>query len=374
MTYINTNKLASFCKIATLSLTISACSISYNAVGEFENYAAVYEGNVTVGMGGVGTISLNEIGGAITCSGTTVVTYQPNPYIKRGARGEAFLECSDGRIIEASWHQNIEDGGSGKGQDQNGNKVRFRYDTDQAVLSIYKKSLLAVSLRKEKIPPLYKPKETRKEKGYSTGTGFFISSDGHFITNYHVVEDADDIKLILEDGGKEYSAVLVASDPANDIVIGKIEAHTPWIELAMSAQLSKGDDVLTLGYPLISIQGQQQKATFGRVNSLAGIKDDVRFYQVDVPIQPGNSGGPLMNTKGEVVGVITATLDQIAALRTSGSLPQNVNYAVKTDYLMPLIKSKFPELLPKFVKRSEKLKMSDIVRQSQSAVFLIVSK
>jgi len=92
-----------------------------------------------------------------------------------------------------------------------------------------------------------------------------------------------------------------------------------------------------LGYPLITIQGQEQKATFGKVNALSGIQDDIRFLQIDVPIQPSNSGGPLIDRKVRVIGVTNATLDVLNTLKESGSLPQNVNYAVKSDYIILLI-------------------------------------
>ncbi len=71
------------------------------------------------------------------------------------------------------------------------------------------------------------------------------------------------------------------------------------------------------------------------MNALSGIKGDVRFFQVDIPVQLGNSGGPLINQRGEVIGIVTATLDEFVALAQSGSLPQNVNYAVKSTYVWP---------------------------------------
>lgn len=88
---------------------------------------------------------------------------------------------------------------------------------------------------------------------------------------------------------------------------------------------------------MATIQGTEQKATFGHVNSLSGLSDDVRLMQIDVPVQPGNSGGPLLDEHGRVIGVVNSILDPAAALKASGSLPQNVNYATKADYLIPLL-------------------------------------
>ena len=133
-------------------------------------------------------------------------------------------------------------------------------------------------------------------------------------------------------------AALLKSDPANDLALLKVETTSSPIPIPSQTRMARADEVFTLGYPDITIQGQTRKATFGRINALSGIKDDVRFFQVDVPIQPGNSGGPLINDKGEVLGIVTMTLDAIVSLIAKGSLPQNVNYAVKSDYLVPLLR------------------------------------
>lgn len=178
----------------------------------------------------------------------------------------------------------------------------------------------------------------RKKERVSTGTGFFVSDSGHVVTNFHVVQESRDI-TVRTDRGKEFPAVLLSGDSANDVAILKVEAQTVPMPVVGVSAISKGSEVMTLGYPLVNIQGQEQKATFGRVNSLTGIGNDVRFLQIDVPIQPGNSGGPLISTHGVVVGIVSVTLNQVAAFKESGSLPQNVNYAVKADYVLPLLSS-----------------------------------
>ncbi len=104
-----------------------------------------------------------------------------------------------------------------------------------------------------------------------------------------------------------------------------------------TTELRKGDDVIALGYPLVSIQGQEQKATFGRVNALSGATGDDRFLQIDAPIQPGNSGGPLLDAHGNVIGIVTATLNQLETFRAAGVVPQNVNYALRTSFLFDLL-------------------------------------
>jgi len=213
--------------------------------------------------------------------------------------------------------------------------------------------------------PAYRPKETRAREGFASGTGFFVSSIGHLITNFHVVEDANEISISWE--GKLFPATVVSLDSANDVALLKIEANTPAIPVSSSSQLERGEEIMTLGYPLIAIQGQSQKASFGRVNSLSGIQDDIRFIQIDAPIQPGNSGGPLLDKNGNVVGVVTATLNQLVTLQESGSLPQNVNYAVKSDYVLPILPG--ANLSPL---HSEAREFPDVVRMSESAVVLVI--
>lgn len=129
--------------------------------------------------------------------------------------------------------------------------------------------------------------------------------------------------------------------------------------------------MFTLGYPLIEIEGQEQKVRFGHVNSLSGLRDVVRFLQVDVPIQGGNSGGPLLNTRGEVVGVIESTVNPTTGLKLSGFLPQNVNYAVKSDYVLPLLVRY--EISP-VSKRSGPRREAAIVRQIRDSVVLVVAR
>jgi S1-C subfamily serine protease len=165
---------------------------------------------------------------------------------------------------------------------------------------------------------------------------------------------------------------VVVSDSANDVAILKVDTTSVPIPLASTFASQKGEDVLTLGYPLIALQGQEQKATFGRINALSGLKDDVRLIQVDVPIQPGNSGGPLLNDKGEVIGVVTATLNSIVTLRAAGHLPQNVNYAIKIDYALPLLNSAGIALPRTSV--PVKLDMSKIVALRERSVVLVVAK
>jgi S1-C subfamily serine protease len=180
------------------------------------------------------------------------------------------------------------------------------------------------------------PKGSESAHERRSGTGFFVSAEGLLVTNDHVVANADRIRII-DRSGKEYAARLVRRDVANDLALLKVEVTGRPLPVFRGRETAKGEQVFTVGFPLVELQGDDPKATFGRINSVEGAGGDTRFYQIDVPLQPGNSGGPLVNLRGQVVGIVTATLDQRAALRSSGTLHQNVNYALKSTVLIPLL-------------------------------------
>ena len=119
----------------------------------------------------------------------------------------------------------------------------------------------------------------------------------------------------------------------------------------MDSKIKLGQTVLAIGFPTPSIQGVTPKVTMGVISSESGYRGDVRHYQIDAAVQPGNSGGPLVNAEGEVVGIITATAAIELFLRTTGTLPQNVNWAVKGEYAQLLFDK--PDKRPVAKNRSE---------------------
>lgn len=173
----------------------------------------------------------------------------------------------------------------------------------------------------------------------STGTAWLTTS-GYFITNYHVVKGKSQFFIIDSDKNK-HQLKAVLKDANNDVAIFElIEPMEQMVGLDISkTESNMGDQVFTIGYPHADLMGLAPKMTDGIISSVYGIQDDPRFYQISVPVQPGNSGGPLLNKAGEVVGIVTLSLNSVAVARTTGSVPQNVNYALKTDYLTPLLKN-----------------------------------
>jgi len=197
-----------------------------------------------------------------------------------------------------------------------------------------------------------------------SGSGFFVSADGYFVTNDHVVRNAQRVKLKI--GGNVLPATLVREDSADDLALLKVEGQFKALGIS-TADADLGQEVFTIGFPDIRLQGTEPKYTDGKVSSLAGLKDDPTEYQVSVPVQPGNSGGPLVDTDGNVRGVIVARLDDMAALRAVGSLPQNVNYAIKGSVLRDFLAQ-----APAFKPTPESTTTSAAVDQVRQAVAIVL--
>lgn len=174
----------------------------------------------------------------------------------------------------------------------------------------------------------------------ATGTGFFVTAGGYFVTAEHVISDAKRVSIKTA-SGDILDARVVRVDVANDIALLKIEGGNTFrpIPIGNSSAIKKGEEVFTIGYPLVSIQGQEQKVTNGIISSSAGLRDDPRFFQISVPVQQGNSGGPLITTAGTVVGLISSKINALAVAKKTGDIVQNANFAVKSNYIHELINS-----------------------------------
>lgn len=208
---------------------------------------------------------------------------------------------------------------------------------------------------------------------FSSGTAFAITKNGYLATNFHVIDGLDEIKA-FDQNKKGYTAEVVAVDPSNDLAILSINHSTTPLFLENAARIRKGSEVSTLGFPNIDFQGYESKFTNGSITSESGLGGDVRFFQISTPIQPGNSGGPLLDSRGSVIGIVSAKLnDKITLIK--GEVAQNVNYAVKVQYLLAMIAStravrdQLLQSASKTVKSRE-----DVAELADSAVYLIYGK
>ena len=142
--------------------------------------------------------------------------------------------------------------------------------------------------------------------------------------------------------------------------------------IAASRTVKLGGTVATVGFPNIGMQGFSPKLAKGEIASLSGAADDPRYFQISVPVQPGNSGGALVDARGNVVGIVAAKLDASVALATSGSLPENVNYAVKSSLLLSFLES-VPDVASKLKEPvTVDRKFEDMVKSAQDAAVLVL--
>lgn len=170
-----------------------------------------------------------------------------------------------------------------------------------------------------------------------TGTGFALNN-GYIVTNWHVADGAQTIHIygVQGDFTKKYLAEVVAKDKTNDLAILKVSGDgfsgfgtIPYKIRTNTANVA--EEIFVLGYPMTSTLGNELKYTDGRISALSGYEGGVSNYQISAPVQPGNSGGPLFDNNGNVVGIVCAKIDNTVA--------QNVGYAVKTSYLKNLIET-----------------------------------
>ena len=201
-------------------------------------------------------------------------------------------------------------------------------------------------------PPMYMsgPSLTLNTQLQSMGSGFVISGNGLIITNYHIIHGKEKIEVYFPSIDKTFSAIIALEDKNNDIALLALEnfhiseyftKDIPFI-ISNTKNMRLGQEIFTLGYPLGEILGKSVKLSTGDISSLYGIKDDPRLIQISNPIQPGNSGGPLLNENGEIVGVVVSTLNARYFYENESIIPQNINFAIKGNYVANLI-SLLPE-------------------------------
>lgn len=215
---------------------------------------------------------------------------------------------------------------------------------------------------------IYKKDET----SISLGTGWKIAK-GYVVTNNHVIEKASKVYLIVGNG-ERIDARVLARDRANDLAVLSVDdlkLDAPAIPISKQ-QLGAGAKVFTVGYPHPTLMGASPKVADGIVSAATGLLDDPRTYQITVPLQTGNSGGPLLNMKGEAIGIVTYKLNAATVFQWTGDLPENVNYAIKIQYLEPLI-SGFanPGVLSN---KAEAGDLENLAKKVMGSVFIVVAQ
>lgn len=174
--------------------------------------------------------------------------------------------------------------------------------------------------------------------GGQFGTGFAVTPDGYLVTCAHVVADAK--QVVVHHHGHVLGASVVTLDKNNDLALLRVNGwRGNYLAIADAASVRIASDVIAAGFPDPNVLGKNPKVSKGIVNATSGIRDDPRHLQISVPLQPGNSGGPVFSPTGQVVGVVTAGLNFENRMQEGGYIPQSVNYALKSNYIFPLLAS-----------------------------------
>lgn len=169
------------------------------------------------------------------------------------------------------------------------------------------------------------PKKARITKPVATGTGFVVSSQGHILTNYHVIEGCQSVRGSVE--GRTNRMAIVGSDAENDLAVLKLSPSLPSVARFREGRtIRPGDGVV--GFPFAGLLASEAQVTTGTVSALAGIGNNTRFLQITAPVQPGNSGGPVLDQSGNIVGVVVSKLNALTIAKTTGDIPQNINFAI----------------------------------------------
>ncbi|WP_198378135.1 S1C family serine protease, partial [Neoroseomonas rubea] len=162
----------------------------------------------------------------------------------------------------------------------------------------------------------------------SSGTGFIVAPR-QIMTNQHVVDGCTAMRARLS-SGQEIPATIIAADAQRDLALLRTESDPgPVLPFRRAAEVRRGENVVTYGFPLAGLLSSGPTLTTGDVSALAGLGDNPRQIQISAPVQQGNSGGPLLDLRGQVVGVIVSKLNAQRIAERTGDIPQNVNFAVK---------------------------------------------
>ena len=151
-----------------------------------------------------------------------------------------------------------------------------------------------------------------------------------------MVKGASKVEVLSKD--KSWKAKVIQLDSLNDLAVLQVEGmQLPAIPIRQSTDVKVGQTVFTVGFPNIELQGSNPKMTKGDISSITGLQDSPTCWQISVPIQTGNSGGPLIDEDGNVIGVIVSRLNSGQDASGNSVPTQNVNYAVKSAYLLPML-------------------------------------
>ena len=171
-----------------------------------------------------------------------------------------------------------------------------------------------------------------------SGSGFYINNQGYALTNNHVIEICKQTVAVID--GEETLFKVIATDITNDVAVLKTNSRSRSFIKINDEGAKLGENVIAVGYPLAGRLSDSVKITRGIVSSLSGINNNISQIQIDAALQPGNSGGSVLNENGEMIGIASAGLNKLLMAKEAGYVPENVNFAVASPTVSNILKSK----------------------------------
>lgn len=181
--------------------------------------------------------------------------------------------------------------------------------------------------------PVPTPPEALPRPGVrgSTGTGFLVAGE-RVMTNRHVVDNCSRVLVRGPDGRNHAATPPARTDATLDLALLAVPGLTgPVLAFRQGPPVRRGEGVIAYGYPLTGLLSSDAKLTRGEINGLAGLRDNPDQFQISAPVQPGNSGGPLLDMQGNIVGIVVSKLNAQAVAGRTGDIAQNINFAVKGE-------------------------------------------
>ena len=201
------------------------------------------------------------------------------------------------------------------------------------------------------------------------GSGFVVQPNGYILTNYHVIKSGGRITVTIPGRGQRPARV-VAVDPAQDLALLKVELdNLPTLPLAPSGTVQVLDPVTVLGYPLADVLGTEVSAADGKINAIRH-EGNRLVLQFDANVNPGNSGGPLLNANGEVVGVVVSKINALQFAKNNGTIPERINFAIPIEQAAELFRKAGLRLTPSH--RQQTMSLQEVFNEAKDATVLIL--
>jgi S1-C subfamily serine protease len=279
--------------------------------------------------------------------------------------GQGTKTLADGRVIKGVWKN---------GQLATAEKTSPKFYAEQSP--------------PPNTPGSTKPLPIPQTKLSTSGSGFFVSRLGHVVTNEHVVRGCKSF-TVGDNANSRVRASLVGADKRNDLALLKLSSTSmasaetkslirklgirviplSYNGLLRSEDVELGESLLVAGYPYGEVFSDTIKVTTGIVSAILGIGDDSAQFQLDAAVQPGNSGGPIYDENGNIVGVVVAQLNKMKMAKTIGSMPENVNFGIKASTVRQFLTT--AGLPTKWAARSKAISTKELAKIARSQTVMV---